>query len=276
VFIQERVFLERIDLETPFRHEFSVTPNLLRDFFGSKNPDKIRALREEMLFTGDSALEQKPDPLLLTASRVEREDFSRLIGAYVARNRNNTLVYLAGSDTTCAWFPAGRDTMKVYHDHAKLTCSIVSALREMSREELAVTTVIVILVPPGAAEEADAFTVPERAAGKGHQKPMKRAAGRGCLPDSVVLALNMERQQVITAFRNLLHYIATTTGDAELKRKFREDAWAALRTIPDVEVEGIPGNDLHRFLYSDFGSEVSVTPITDRCRLICGVRIEAR
>jgi hypothetical protein len=273
VFIQERVFLERIDLEAPVRREFSVTPNLLRDFFGSNNPDKTRALREALFFDGDSAFESQPGTLFLTGSSLDPEDYPGLIGAYVARNRKHTLVYLAGSDTARAWFPVGRDTMKVYHDQAKLSCTIVSALREKSREELAGTTVIVILIPPVPADGGDAFGDTRPVSPR---KPSGKSYNRGCPPDSVVTATNRQRQEVITAFRNLLHYIATTTDDAELKRKFREDAWEALHTIPEVAVEGIAGNDLRRFLYSGFGSNLQVTPMLDRCRLICGVHIEVR
>jgi hypothetical protein len=94
VFIQDQIFLERIDLKASSKHEFVVPPSLLRDFFGSNNPDKKRALRESLFYLGDTCFERKPGKQLLAETEISPENQPKVIGDYLTRNRKDALVYL--------------------------------------------------------------------------------------------------------------------------------------------------------------------------------------
>ncbi len=284
VFIQDRIFLERIDLAVPFKKEFVIPSSMLRDFFGSNNPDKKRALREELFYGGDTCFEMKPDRQLSVESQISRAKRPLTIGHYLSRNRKNTLVYLVSADTLCKNYKTGGFTREVHNDYAKLNCRIVSDLRQKTREELMNTTVILVLIP---AENDDstgiALTIDSaanrNASASGIKPPVASQArmpvegSRRCPADSVVIKINRKRQAVISEFRNLLHYIATTVDDADLKRKYREDAFAEMHKIPNVKIEGIPGNDLREFLNSGFSRNVAVSPVVDKCGVIAGVGI---
>jgi hypothetical protein len=294
VFIQEQVFLERIDLAVPYKHEFSIPRSLMRDFFGSNNPDKKRALREELFFFGDTCFERNPDKPFLTDTLTSKADQSKAISGYLSGNRKNSLVYLVSTDTLCKDYLIGGAIKEVHNDYAKLNCRIVEDLRRKTKEELINTTVILIVLP---LEINDTATIPAEQdtislvknqqksrpvkstsiSAKKPQKPGPASANHGksygCPPDSVVSSINKHRNAIITEFRNLLHYVATTSDDADLKRKFKEDAYAEIHKIPKVSIEGIAGNDLQKFLNSGFGQSVIVTPVRDPCKVITGVRI---
>ena len=287
VFIQEQIFLERIDLPVPFKREFLIPPNLMRDFFGSNNPAKKRALREELFYLSDTAFEKKPDRQFLTDSQISSTTPAELIGDYLSRNRTNAFVYLMSNDTTCNNYEIGGVAREVHHDPAKLNCRIVSDLRKKTKEELIHTTVIVVLIPPEiraekSAVEQPASTVNDRRQPAGasddpaSHKGNHRKIGSACPSDSVISNINRQRLVIIQEFRNLLHYIATTSKDKALKDSFREDAWKEIHKIPEVRIEGIPDNDLTRFLSSDFTRNVMVSPVNDRCLVIEGIRITPR
>jgi|GEM_PF-2420713 len=271
-FIQERVVLERIDLATPAAKEFVIPQNLVRDFFGSRNPGKKRALREDLLFYGDSAFEKHPGKAFLDTASVTGLDYLKTIGDYLARNRKNALVYFLSSDTLVTTFAAGGIERPVWHDPARLNCRIVADLRKKTPEELAAATVIIILLPPGT-DETGSRSAPKRNRQSG-TAPGREGYPKGapCPPDTVVDKLNIHHNAVIREFRNLLHYIATTKTDDTLRRIYRDDAWNEINKIPGLVVQGVPGNDLRRFLWSGFSANISVTPVVDLCGVITGVR----
>ncbi|MCX6269363.1 MAG: hypothetical protein NTW16_18755 [Bacteroidetes bacterium] len=284
VFIQDRIFLERIDLTVPFKREFIIPPSLMRDFFGSNNPDKKRALREDLFYLSDTSFEKKPDKQFITDSLISTTEPAKLIGDYLARNRSNSLVYLMSNDTNCNNYEIGGAAKSVYHDAAKLNCRIVTDLRKKSREELLRTTVIVVIIPPEILETEPGLEQVASAADNRHKlvrgavepagpKGYHKTTGSACPPDSAIAKINRQRLAIIQEFRNLLHYIATTSKDKALKDSFREDAWKEIHKIPQVRIEGIPGNDLSGFLKSDFTRNVVVSPINDRCQVIEGIRI---
>jgi len=275
-YIQDRVYLERIDISPFYRREFTETPNLLRDFFGSNNPAKKRALREEMLFLGDTAFEKRPDSRLLSAASAGTAGYTRILEEYLRRNRANMRVYLLGTDTTQQTIAPGGMTLPVFHDPAALACRIVSDLGREEAARLRELAVAVILLPARAKPFRQPAS-PRAASPIVADRTDRETPGTpdGCPPDSTVERLNAERQAVITAFRNLLYYIATTGEDAALRQKFRDDALREAGRIPGLRVEGVPGG-LSGFLVSDFGKGTVVTPLTDRCGLIDGVRIEPR
>jgi hypothetical protein len=294
VFIQDQVFIERIDLKIPVKHEFVISPSLLRDFFGSNNPDKKAALREDLMYNSDSAFEKRPDSRFLSVSQAGREEQAKAIGDYLSRNRKNALVYFVGSDSLCKTFPTGSTLREVYFDYARLNCRIVEDLKRKNREELAATTVVLVLVPSQIDDSTAERQFEDNAspASTPQQKPVFKSLketpensktrvqqtkspgmSAKCPPDSTVERLNRQYVAIITEFRNLLHYIATTSNDAELLRKYRDDAFAEIHRIPQVVIEGIKDKDLGRFLNSGFRKDVSVTALTNRCKLIVGVRI---
>jgi hypothetical protein len=182
-------------------------------------------------------------------------------------------------DTLCNSYLVSGRAHAVFHDPARLNCRIVSDLREFPARVLAGLTVILLVIPPGNQDSATLPVADE--SGGSPSVPGKirgGAAGRGsaaCPPDSVTRRINRERQAIITEFRNLLYYIATTS-DAELKRKYREDAVAVISRIKDATVEGIPGRDLAGFLNSGFSRNVTVDAAYDRCGQIGGVYIGGR
>jgi len=272
-FIQDQVFLERIDPDVPFKREFVIPPTLLRDFFGSNNPDKKRALREDLFFLGDSSFEKKTDRQFFTDSRVTKQDQYRLIGAYLLRNRKNALVYLVSNDTSGKTCEIGGVDRKIHNDLAKLNCTIVSDLRKKSSEELLHTTVILVVIPPEVKDTMKNKPEPKASSGVIRRKDYRQGTGARCPADSVVSKMNKQRNSVIREFRNLLHYIATTITDETLKRTYREDAAREIYKIPGVSIEGIPDNDLGKFLNSGFSRNVLVTPVSDPCNLIVGIRI---
>jgi hypothetical protein len=302
VFIQDQVFLERIDLKTPCRHEFAIAPSLLRDFFGSSNPDKKKALREELFYTGDTCFEKKLPRQFLADGEISKEDQPKIIGDYLSRNRKNALVYLVSSDTACRQYQIGGSAREVHSDFARLNCRIVEDLKRKTREELLNATVVLVLLPPetpdttksGSAESEEVKVEQKKVVApvkhtesapvsrdQNKQKKIKSATPRAersathpaCPPDSVVKKLNLQYTAIVTEFRNLLHYIATTREDAELKRRYREEAISKIHQIPHVIMEGIPGNDLQAFLNSGFSRNVTVSPVMDRCKVIAGIRI---
>ena len=278
VFIQDQVFLDRIDLKPNVTKEFAVASNLLRDFFGSNNPGKKQALREVLFYHGDTCFEKKPGAPFLEATQSCPDTWPALIGDYLSRNRKNSLVYLFSEDTLCVTYPVRGREQVVHHDVARLNCRIVSDLREHAPKALIEMTVIILVIPSGDPEPGQ----PLLSQDEGSLPPMpgKRAgkeAGRltSCPPDSAIVRVNKERRAIITEFRNLLHYIATSS-DAELKRKYREDARAEIYRIKDVIIEGIPRNDLTGFLNSPFSKMITVDATYDRCGQISGVHIGGR
>lgn len=270
VFIQEQIFLERIDLPVPVKREFVIPPKLWRDFFGSNNPDAKRALREDLFYFSDSSFEKNPDRQFLLDSTANGKDQSKVIGDYLLRNRKNSLVFLISNDTLCKKFAIGGVFKDVHNNFAKLNCLIVSELRKKPREELRNTTVILMVIPPARMDTASnhiKIRNPLIYPGTLHGK------GATCPPDSVVNTINKHHQAVIREFRNLLHYIATTSTDDTLKKMYREDAWSEIHKIPGVKIEGIPGNDLHKFLNSGFSKNIIILPVNDQCKVITGILI---
>ncbi len=295
-FIQDRVFLERIDRELPFSREFVIAPNLVRDFFGSNNPEKKRALREEILFFGDSAFEKYPDAAFLDTAALSDDETERRIGDFLDRLQGGEFVYIFSRDTLAGYSTYNGKSEPVYHDYARLNCRIVADLAVLERRQQASAGVVVILLPErrksrDAAGIADPEAVDypvkgpagEKTASPGERRNRKKDTGsamrpsdRECPPDSAVARLNRERQAVITEFRNLLHCIATTRDDGQLKRRYREEAGRTLLRIPSPLVEGVPSGDLDRFLASEFSARVTVAPLFNGCRVIEGIRIEGK
>jgi len=284
-FIQDQIFLERIDLEMPYRREFAIPPKLWRDFFGSNNPDKTKALREDMLYFHDTCFEKNTDKQFLTESLTGSTGYADIICRYLSRNRKNSLVYLVSADTMRKTFHAGNFSGEVNSDLARLNCRIVGDLRNKPAEELAGLNVILILIPPEANDTLQHQVSVEKTAVRHAAAPppvqaiaTKKPVIAGipgknarCAPDSVISRINSERNAIINEFRNLLHYIATTTDD-DLTRKYRADADREIRRIPGVRIEGIAGN-LGDFLNSGFSKQVKVLPLTDHCNMITGIRI---
>jgi hypothetical protein len=277
VYIQDRIFLERIDLETPYRREFMIPPSLVRDFFGSNNPAKKQSLREDLFFLSDTSFEIRPDTQFLLPTHAEPGMYPRMIGEYLTRNRKSALVYFFSFDTLIRNFPAGGTFRDVYHDIAKLNCRIVSDLRVLPVSDLPGTSVIILIIPQNTTDTA-ATDYPQGSRNNSSAKQRREgfSGSKGCQADTAILRINRERTAIITEFRNLLHYIATTTLDDELKRKYRYAAWAKIGQIPGAVTEGIPGNDLGMFLNSGFSRNVKVYPVFDHCRMIKGVHIELR
>jgi hypothetical protein len=287
-FIQDRIFLERIDLSAPYTREFIIPQSLVRDFFGSNNPDKKRALREELFYLSDSSFEKNPGKQFLTDSPISHINQSKAIGAYLMRNRNNAMVYLISSDTLHKKYETGGVSREVWTDFARLNCKIVADLRKKSKEELLNTTVILVAIPPEIIDTTanpvrpDTICSPKKHnISKGRVDPASRTevskrAGSHCPPDSVVNRINKKRTSIMTEFRNLLHYIATTQDDADLKAKYKEDAYSEIHKIPQVTIDGIPDHDLRKFLNSGFSRNVAVSPVTDHCGVIAGIRISER
>ncbi|HNY01789.1 MAG TPA: hypothetical protein PKG48_04340 [Bacteroidales bacterium] len=291
-FIQDRVFLERIDTDPPCCREFIIPPSLIRDFFGSNNPEKKKVLREEILFFGDTAFEKHPGDGFLVPSALDTGELQIRLARYLKRLSSHSLVYLYSADTLTGSFPVAGKERSVYHDFGRLNCRIVADLALRSREEQASAEVVVVLLPepPKDFPQAEDTSKPVPRSKKllKARKPETRIPpgerevdyamlpASGCLPDSIITRLNRDRREVITEFRNLLHCIATTHDDAELKRKFREEADRVIHRIPVPIIEGIPSGDLPAFLATDFTSRITVTPVTDRCHLITGIRIDRK
>lgn len=277
-FIQDQVFLERIDLKVPYKREFSIPPSLMRDFFGSNNPDKKKALREEQFYIGDSCFELSPDKQFLTDSEISVADQSKAIGNYLSRNRKNSLVYLVSNDTLLKKQVIGGVARTVHHDLAKLNCMIVSELRKKAREELIRTMVVLIVIPRETGDTSSIVAITDTTAPRATRKLasgiIKHRAGGPCPSDTEVNNANKHHSAIIREFRNLLHYIATTSSDASLKSTYQADAYMEIHKIPGVRIEGIPDNDLRKFLSSGFSPSVSVVPVYDDCRMIAGIRID--
>jgi hypothetical protein len=297
VYIQDRIFLERIDLKTPFKREFIIPPSLLRDFFGSNNPDKKRALREELFYFSDTSFEKSPDKQFLTDPEVDRIDHAKAIGDYISGIRKNDVVYLISNDTLYKKFETGGIIREVHNDFAKLNCRIVADLRKKSKEDLVNASVILIVIPPEITDPVSNYSLQEkRALPAGHQasaghKNGKTSAGASgnerrqgiftgsgsqCPPDSMIVSINKQRHSVIMEFRNLLHYIATTRRDDTLKNTYRKGAFNEIHKIPEVKIEGLPDNGLDEFLHSDFSGNLIVSPVRDQCEVIIGVRINVQ
>lgn len=272
-FIQEQIFLERIDLEVPFRKEFVIPPKLWRDFFGSNNPDTKKTLREDMFYLGDTCFEKNTDRQFLAESRLGCTSYQQVIGDFLRRNRN-ALVYFISTDTLQKNYDAGGLHRLVHHDPVKLNCRIVEDLRKKPLEELAGTTVIMILIPPGIPDTLRKQGPVSTRQVQHHRAPVKaggRLTNAGCPPDSVVHKANEYHRILINEFRNLLHYIATTE-DEELKQKYIADADREIHKIPGACIEGIAGS-LGEFLNSGFSKHVKVFPLTDKCNVITGIKI---
>jgi hypothetical protein len=250
----------------------------MRDFFGSNNPDKKKALREELFYLGDSCFEKSPDKQFLVDSSISVADQSKVIGNYLSRNRKNSLVYLVSNDTLLKKYVIGGVARTVHHDFAKLNCMIVSELRKKAREELIRTMVILIVIPQEPEDTSSiipiANTTSPRATKKMASAIIKHRAGGPCPSDTEVNNTNKHHSAIIREFRNLLHYIATTNSDASLKSTYQADAYMEIHKIPGVRIEGIPDNDLRKFLSSGFSASVSVSPVYDPCRMIAGIRID--
>ncbi len=277
-FIQDQIFLERIDLKVPFKREFVIAPKLWRDFFGSNNPDAKKSLRENLLYLGDTCFEKNPDRPFLTESMIRGEDQPKVIGDYLSRNGKNALVYLISADTAMKTYEINGSAREVFGDFAKLNCKIVSLLRGKTREELNNTSLILVLIPPPGTVDTATGSLQDsiRMVKKGKKLPAIKTAvipvkNTSCPPDSVVNRINKQNNLIINEFRNLLHYIATTNDD-ELKKWYRQDADEELHKIPGLKIEGIPGH-LPEFLNSGFPKNVKVAPILNNCRVIIGVRI---
>ncbi|MDP1621222.1 MAG: hypothetical protein Q8M08_02675 [Bacteroidales bacterium] len=274
-FIQEQIFLERIDLKMPFKREFVIPTSLLRDFFGSNNPDKKKTLREELFYFSDTCFEKTPDKQFLLESPSDPTSQSRIIGDYLSRNRKNSVFYLISNDTMVKNYTIGRVATEVFHDPAKVNCRIVSDLRKKAGKELSNTTVLIILIPPVIRDSATRNS-PLASFDTDHPKGIRGGKGSPCPPDSVVKKINKHHISVIQEFRNLLHYIATTNKDDTLRRIYREDAYREIHKIPGLKIDGIPGNDLNEFLNSGFSRTPVVSPISDHCKVIIGIRISGR
>jgi hypothetical protein len=270
-FIQDQVFLERIDLTTPYRREFIIPPKLWRDFFGSNNPEKKKSLREDLFYLSDSSFEKNPDRLFLADRKDGTFDQEKILGEYLWRNRNNSMVYLVSSDTVCNSFGTGPARREVHHDLARLNCRIVEDLKKKTREELMNTTVILVLIPPRTEDSVLHKQAPKAGMSR---TPGNKTSGKSpaCPPDSVVTKTNKQNLSIISEFRNLLHYIATTRDD-ELKRKYREDAEWQIRRIPEVSIAGINGS-LNAFLNSGFSQQVKVSATHNGCGVISGIKID--
>ncbi|MFZ4522097.1 MAG: hypothetical protein ACOYNC_10340 [Bacteroidales bacterium] len=280
IFIQNRVFLERVDLAVPFSKEFRSSSGVMMDFFSVNSPEAKQAERRQLLFTSTNSLENRPWPQLLADSPLDIGDQDNVVRDFLRKTDTTAMIYLASFDPTRTVFAAHGITREVHHDLSKLNCRIVEDLRKRSQEKLKNATVIILLIPPGIqAGATDQLmierTAPNRVPVSKEAAGKDRGGGSECPPDSVVEMINKRHNEVIREFRNLLYYIATTNKDEALRKSFREAALREISKIPELTVEGIEDMDLHGFLNSSFRRNVAVVPISDHCNRITGIRIIA-
>ncbi|MCX6304029.1 MAG: hypothetical protein NT040_03585 [Bacteroidetes bacterium] len=284
-FIQDHIFLERIDIKESFTREFVIHSSPLRSFLSRNDPHEKRTLRENLFYLSAASFQKHPDKPFLTDAHTGRDYQLAAIRECLSEVEQDMPVYLIGSDTAGKNCEINGVSRMVYTDVAKLNCRIVEDLRKKSKEELRNTMVTIILLPPGLLDNADGFAGIETGGqhpgvdvknSAGNHLPSKRyrtGLGSPCPPDSVVAKTNRKYMSVIEEFRNLLYYIATTSKDEVLKTTFRDDANKEIHNIPNPVIEGIPGNDLNGFLNSGFSRNVVVFPVSDNCGVITGIRI---
>ena len=270
-FIQDEVALERIGTPVPYRNGILRNSDPLRDFLGITDAATMRSQVSRWLFSGMHAIEKNPPGALSMDHSFPATQIRDTLLQYINYRCAGAFVYLISMDTACKTFIIGAETIKVCHDPAILNCRIVSDLRNTGDEEAKESLVVIILIPSGdngTTMENEPFTPNESSWIQ--QAEMNKTP---CPPANNIGRMNHERDSLITEFRNLLHYIATTKLDVKLRNNFCEEAYREIHRIPGLRVEGIPGNDLHRFLFSGFPVTTTITPIINSCRLITGIRI---